>query len=792
MVDWLTKRKTSSDLPRSSTSSGPADIPDVSNDQPNSDIETETESLAELPLGLPQFSHSTATIDQTDSANNVHDKDNEYDTFPSALAEELEAGAFRPKDVSQLNIPQQIVNGKTRRLQSVWFDCYPWLHYSRQVRALLCYSCARATALSLLTLNTKSQNTFISSGFSNWKKALQKFAEHEKSGCHKHAVAQLLQVASAPPIEAQLSAQKASEQATARVALAKLFTSIQFLARQGMALRGHEEHESNLMQLLQLRSEDASELKSWLSRTTNFLSPDSQNEILRTLSDSVLRIIANNINTSSKQFAVVVDGTQDSCGVEQESICVRYVDEHLDVIETCVGLFTPPDTTGKTLASVIIDALTRLTLPVSNLRAQTYDGAANMSGRFNGCQSIIAQQHPLAIFFHCTAHCANLTAEHTSESSSLIRDSLQTIHEVGVLYKRSGKYKHIFDDVAANAYESPTTLKPLCPTRWLCRVRSITAILHQYEAVLNSLEEMSSQTTGETATKASALLDRFRKASTILGLKISFAVFSLLEELNRSLQAPSSTVSGMFQAVEAINTQLWALRTEQQFNNLFDGANAMAEQLDIEPVSLPRQRRPPSRYTGPAQAYQADTAQDHFRSVYFTVIDRALAELNNRFDKSAQGFETYLSLEKMLLSGEIDDSVCQRYPELCNTSLNVQLQMFRSSYTVHSLGEAHGVFKKMVPEVRNLFPAVEQLIRLMLICPVTSCTAERSFSALRRLKNWMRSTMTQQRLNSVVVCHVNKDILDRLNIMTLAAEFARKTPIRENIFGQFPLSTSIQ
>jgi len=56
----------------------------------------------------------------------------------------------------------------------------------------------------------------------------------------------------------------------------------------------------------------------------------------------------------------------------------------------------------------------------------------------------------------------------------------------------------------------------------------------------------------------------------------------------------------------------------------------------------------------------------------------------------------------------------------------------------------------MVPEVCSLFVDVEQLIRLMLLWPVSSCAAERSFSALRRLKNWLQSTMTQQRLNAVV------------------------------------------
>ena len=62
----------------------------------------------------------------------------------------------------------------------------------------------------------------------------------------------------------------------------------------------------------------------------------------------------------------------------------------------------------------------------------------------------------------------------------------------------------------------------------------------------------------------------------------------------------------------------------------------------------------------------------------------------------------------------------------------------------------------MEPNVRCLFPAVEKLWRLLLISRASSCGAERSFSALHMLKTWLLSTMTEVRLNHVVVCHVHQ------------------------------------
>jgi hypothetical protein len=139
----------------------------------------------------------------------------------------------------------------------------------------------------------------------------------------------------------------------------------------------------------------------------------------------------------------------------------------------------------------------------------------------------------------------------------------------------------------------------------------------------------------------------------------------------------------------------------------------------------------------------------------------------------------------MLLTGNVDPELVERYPELRDTSLRIQIEMFRSRYEVRSLSDAQHVLQEIVPEVRALFPAVEQLVKLMLIIPVSSCTAERSFSSLRRLKTWMRSTMSQQRLNAVSLCNVHRDILDNLDINQLACFFSQQSDIRRGLFGNW-------
>ena len=92
-----------------------------------------------------------------------------------------------------------------------------------------------------------------------------------------------------------------------------------------------------------------------------------------------------------------------------------------------------------------------------------------------------------------------------------------------------------------------------------------------------------------------------------------------------------------------------------------------------------------------------------------------------------------------MLTGSVND-IIDKYPEFNSKDMNIQLTMFRANAKpkVTSLYEAKVAYQNMFPEVRDLFPQVFCLLRLLLVCPVTSCECERSFFALRRLKTWTK------------------------------------------------------
>lgn len=71
----------------------------------------------------------------------------------------------------------------------------------------------------------------------------------------------------------------------------------------------------------------------------------------------------------------------------------------------------------------------------------------------------------------------------------------------------------------------------------------------------------------------------------------------------------------------------------------------------------------------------------------------------------------------------------------------------------------------------SLLSQVTRLMQLLLVMPATNASSERSFSALRRVKMYLRATMTQEQLNHMMILHVHKDSTDSLDLKKGVNEF---------------------
>ena len=78
-----------------------------------------------------------------------------------------------------------------------------------------------------------------------------------------------------------------------------------------------------------------------------------------------------------------------------------------------------------------------------------------------------------------------------------------------------------------------------------------------------------------------------------------------------------------------------------------------------------------------------------------------------------------------------------------------------------------------------------KVIKLWLVMGAKSTTARWSFSTMRRIKTWLRSSMKQKRLNSLAILNFHKDMTDESNFVETGNALVSSHGNILNQFGNF-------
>ena len=88
------------------------------------------------------------------------------------------------------------------------------------------------------------------------------------------------------------------------------------------------------------------------------------------------------------------------------------------------------------------------------------------------------------------------------------------------------------------------------------------------------------------------------------------------------------------------------------------------------------------------------------------------------------------------------------------------------------------IYKK---DLVDLYPNLSIALRLVLTMPVTVASGERSFSTLKLIKNYLRSTMSQERLSGLAIIAIENDISRKLDYSQLINDFMTLKNRRINV-----------
>ena len=158
-----------------------------------------------------------------------------------------------------------------------------------------------------------------------------------------------------------------------------------------------------------------------------------------------------------------------------------------------------------------------------------------------------------------------------------------------------------------------------------------------------------------------------------------------------------------------------------------------------------------------------------------------------RFDQP--GYCTYQVTESLLLKAVRGENYTAELDSASSFyfSVQVHLQTLRTQFE----NESHITLQDIIQYLKTfnnaeltIYSEVVTLLKLILVSPATNATSKRTFSAMRRIKTYLRSTMGQARLNSLMLLHVHKEKTDSLSLLDIANSFVN-SEYRKSVFGTF-------
>ena len=637
----------------------------------------------------------------------------------------------------------------------------------------------------------------VKNPLTNFKKALESLNKHADKVYHKAAVVRMddfLKVMKGQQSSIQVRVNETAMQlvATNRKKLHSIIETIVLCGRQNIPLRGHRdtvldversdiESHGNFWALLQFRV-DAGDLalRGHLANTPRnamYTSPDIQNQIVNILGDHVRDKILLKVK-QAQLFTVIADEVTDCSNKEQLSLVLRYVNPDDCSIREDLVTFLECDSgiTGKALADMMISFIQTHGLDPTKLRGQAYDGAGNMAGKTKGAAALVTSQYPLALYLHCASHSLNLAVVKSLEVAS-VRNMVGIVNRVGIFFAAHPKRQRQLEDAidSTQPESSVRKLKDLCRTRWIERIDALDRFQKLHPSIVACMESISTE--GSSKWSPDSVTD----ADFLSALVITTTCMNYLLALTRSLQAEAKDIVGAVSEINNVKSALTKIRenVDTHHSEWFAKVELMCDNVGTEP-SLPRVcGRQRHRFNVPA-----DTPCEYYRrTISIPVLDHLLSELDARFNKHQQtALQGLCLVPSVLITKEMEDispQVCQLVydddlPHSC--SLQSELHCWHLKWKKQELEHGRSSLPTTpsftLPHASSLFPNIKVLLLILCTLPVTSCSAERSFSGLKRIKTALRSTMGNERLSSLTLLHIHRDI--DINIPEVIDEFSRR------------------
>ena len=354
-----------------------------------------------------------------------------------------------------------------------------------------------------------------------------------------------------------------------------------------------------------------------------------------------------------------------------------------------------------------------------------------------------------AIFIHCLAHKLNLVLIQAALHIPKCNIFFSNLGGLSSFFTSSSKRTAVLDDMVKKRFSK------LAPTRWNYSSRLVGTVKENHNDLIQLFEHVTESPQNfdhKSINEAQGFLQSLSSFDFNILLIIYALIFSFTEYLFNIFQSKSMDILFCSCEVENTITKFEELRTNK-FDEIWN--------VVVSKCGLPTRRKVWCNLQPELQ----------YKTLFFEIIDTIVMQMEQRF-KSVKDIEFAELLD------------CKRFHqyESITEFPERSFQSLQRSYSSHFdfaclrteliVVYSHNHFRKNnVHELLKYmhegqlyegFREVNKLILLFLTIPYSTASVERSFSALKRIKTYLRNAQGQNRLSNLSLMSMEKSLLKRL------------------------------
>ncbi|OCU00650.1 hypothetical protein XELAEV_18006429mg [Xenopus laevis] len=599
----------------------------------------------------------------------------------------------------------------------------PWLVYSIKSKKIFCAACYLYSGISMLAHE----------GFNDWRNASIRLNEHEESKFHKDCYLRVQNRAKISGRVDQLFLEKQNQEIEYwRNVLKRVVTAVKTFSSQGLPFRGTDEKfgsltNGNYLMLLEAIAEHDPFLAEHIKKYGNTGS-GSTSYLSKTVCYEFIDVIVSSVLEQAKYYSISVDSTPDVSHTDQLAFIIRYVNNDGIPKERFIKFIPNVGHKAENLFSAVMDTLKEYHIDIMDCRGQSYNNSSNMSGTYSGLQARIKQVNPPAVYIPCPAHSLNLVGTSAAESC---REAVSFFYILQQLYNFFSVSTARWEVLISHLQQKATVVKNLSTTR--CLRRSLKEIIEALDAIDNDVSQ-----TPTTQNEAAGLSKNLRKLETAIMTVFWSLILEWFNAASKRLQCVNIDIGTVVKLYDGLTTLVQDTRDE--FERFERDAKELSGLEDYD-SSTARPRKIKLPFDVSPQGHIQLSPRDKFRvNTFLPILDKLSHELRRRTEAYKSLNSNFVLFENMSMLSNEDllaqaNHLCSQYPNDLDDKLpNECLHLCSHLKCIGALDITVSQLLKTIVEdsLEVIYPNVYVALHIFLCTLATNCSAERSFSCLKK------------------------------------------------------------